>query len=298
MNINIGYFRNSFSIEMKLFKTVEDTRNHVRSLSNQQLTVGFVATMGALHDGHLALVQRAVRENDRVAVSIFVNPIQFNNPADLEKYPRNLEADLEKLSPLLSGEDFIFAPTEAEMYPVPETRVYDFGSLAGVMEGRFRPGHFNGVGVVVNKLFRIISPGKAYFGEKDFQQLAIIRRLTAIENLPVKVIPCAIVRESDGLAMSSRNIRLSPEHREAAPLIYSTIREASERLSACGPGELRQFITSALNATRLLRVEYVEFADEETLAPVTSWSDSDAIRCFIAVQAGEVRLIDNIHCPK
>ncbi len=279
---------------MKLFETIEAVRAHVHSLSIEHLTVGFVPTMGALHEGHLSLVSRASQENDRVAVSIFVNPIQFNNPADLEKYPRNLEADLELLRPLLKKDDFIFAPTVAGMYPVPENRIYDFGSLADVMEGRFRPGHFNGVGVVVNKLLRIVEPSVAYFGEKDFQQLAIIRRLTIIEQLPVKIIPCGIIRESDGLAMSSRNVRLSPEHRQVAPLIYQTLREAAGKVNNATPEQLKRFVTSTLNQTGLLEVEYVEFAAETTLEPVTSWSASADIRCFIAVQAGEVRLIDNL----
>lgn len=279
---------------MKIFETIDATREHVHSLSDKQLTTGFVPTMGALHEGHLSLVRRASRENDRVAVSIFVNPIQFNNPADLRNYPRNLGADLGLLEPVLGGDDFVFAPSVAEMFPRPETHVYDFGSLADVMEGRFRQGHFNGVGVVVNKLFRIVEPGRAYFGEKDFQQLAIIRRLTGIEQLPVKIIPCPIIREPDGLAMSSRNVRLTPGHRRAAPLIYQTLLSAASGTGSESPDQLRNFITSTLDNTGLLEVEYVEFADETTLAPVTSWSDSENIRCFIAVQAGEVRLIDNL----
>lgn len=297
MNINYGYFRHSFSCQMMIFETIKATREHVSILSGKKLTIGFVPTMGALHEGHLSLVKRAVRENDRVAVSIFVNPIQFNNPADLEKYPRNLQSDLELLEPLLQEDDFIFAPSADEMYPHKEIHVYDFGALAGVMEGRFRPGHFNGVGVVVSKLFRIVEPGKAYFGEKDFQQLAIIRRLTVMEKLPVKIIPCPIIREADGLAMSSRNVRLTPEHRQVAPLIFQTLKMATRKIPADGPEEIRQFIVSTLQKTGLLEVEYVEFADEETLIPVSKWQDSQSIRCFIAVQAGEVRLIDNMKIP-
>jgi pantoate--beta-alanine ligase len=284
------------STAMHVFETIQATREHVHSLSNQQQTVGFVPTMGALHEGHLSLVRRAVRENDRVAVSIFVNPTQFNNLSDLEKYPRNLAADLELLKPLLQEDDYILAPPVAEMYPKTETRVYDFGYLDRVMEGRFRPGHFNGVGVIVNKLFRIIEPGSAYFGEKDFQQLAVIRRLTAIEQLPIKIIPCEIVREPDGLAMSSRNMRLTPEHRQAAPLIFQTLLRATEQIPSASPLQIRRFITSTLYQTGLLEVEYVEFANELTLAPVAAWPESGSIRCFIAVQAGEVRLIDNVRC--
>ena len=294
MNINYGYFRSSFSYQMKIFETIDATREHVHSLSNQHLTIGFVPTMGALHNGHLSLIHRAARENDRLAVSIFVNPIQFNNPADLRNYPRNPGADLELLKPLLGKDDFIFAPSVKEMYPVPETRIYDFGSLATVMEGRFRPGHFNGVGVVVNKLLRIVEPDTLYLGEKDFQQLAVIKRLTKIEKIPVQIIPCAIIREPDGLAMSSRNTRLAPRYRRIAPLIFQTLTSAVARTSSESPEQLRNFITLTLNNTGLLEVEYVEFADEITLTPVKSWSESINIRCFIAIQAGEVRLIDNV----
>jgi len=260
------------------------------------MTIGFVPTMGALHEGHLSLVRRALLENDHVVVSIFVNPTQFNNPSDLVKYPRNLDADLELLRPLLKENDFIFAPSVAEVYPKVETGVYDFGSLATVMEGRFRPGHFNGVGMVLNRLFRIISPDRAYFGEKDFQQIAITKKLLTIEQLPLKIIPCPIIREPDGLAMSSRNTRLTAEYRAIAPKIFQTINLALSRMDSHSPVQLKDFIISTINQTSLLEVEYVEFADETTLIPVTNWPESGNIRCFIAVQAGEVRLIDNVAC--
>jgi pantoate--beta-alanine ligase len=281
---------------MKVFKTVDATKKHVSSLSVKQMTLGFVPTMGALHEGHLSLVRRALLENDHVAISIFVNPTQFNNPSDLDKYPRNLEADMDLLKPLLKEDDFIFAPPVAEVYPKVETGVYDFGSLATVMEGRFRPGHFNGVGMVLNRLFRIISPDRAYFGEKDFQQIAITQKLLTIERLPVKIIPCPIIREPDGLAMSSRNTRLTAEHRAIAPKIFQTINLALAKMDSHSPEQLKDFIISVINQTGLLEVEYVEFADESTLNPVTRWSESEYIRCFIAVQAGEVRLIDNVGC--
>jgi pantoate--beta-alanine ligase len=294
MNIIFTYFHHRFLSKMKLFETIRATREHIDFLTNQHLTIGFVPTMGALHQGHLSLVQRAVQENNRVAVSIFVNPIQFNNPSDLENYPRNLEADLKLLEPLLSDDDFIFAPTVTEMYPKAETRLFDFGSIAEVMEGRYRPGHFNGVGVVVNKLLRIVEPAAAYFGEKDFQQLAIIRQLATMEQLPVKIIPCPIIREPDGLAMSSRNVRLTPDHRQAAPLIFQTLLDAAKRTGTDSPDQLKQYIGATLNQTKLLEVEYVEFSDEVTLESVQNWTTSRNIRCFIAVQAGDVRLIDNI----
>lgn len=279
---------------MKLITTIPAALEHARSLTEKQLTTGFVPTMGALHEGHLSLVRKARTENDRIAVSIFVNPIQFNNPADLEKYPRNLNADLRLLDPLLRDDDYVFAPSEQEMYPEANQQVYDFGSLATVMEGRFRPGHFNGVGVVVNKLLRIVHPDRAYFGEKDFQQLAIIRRLVEIEKLNVDIIACPIIREKDGLAMSSRNQRLTPEHRRIAPLIHRTLLEAIEKSKSYGVDEVRRFICQTLEYTGLLVPEYVEFADETTLSPINGWSDSPRIRCFIAVHAGDVRLIDTI----
>jgi pantoate--beta-alanine ligase len=293
MNIFYGYFRPAKQ-RMKIFETTEAVRRHAEALRNKQMSIGFVPTMGALHEGHLSLARRASAENGAVGVSIFVNPIQFNNPADLEKYPRNIPADLELLHNILDEDDFVFTPSEKEMYPEAETHIYDFGSLAAVMEGRFRPGHFNGVGVVVNRLLRITEPDRAYFGEKDFQQLAIIRRLTEIENLPVKIIPCPIIREADGLAMSSRNQRLTPEHRRIAPVIYRTLCCANGLKPGRTPAELRVWITETINSTGLLEVEYVDFADEVGLAPANSWSDYRKIRCFIAVQAGQVRLIDNM----
>ncbi len=282
---------------MKIFETVSSTREHIHALTDKHKRIGFVPTMGALHEGHLSLVSRAAIENDNVVVSIFVNPIQFNNPDDLEKYPRDLEADVRLLQPYLKDDDIIFAPSPAEMYPRPETHQYDFGTLANVMEGRFRPGHFNGVGVVVNKLFRIVEPQTAYFGEKDFQQLAIIKCLTVIEELPVQIIPCEIVREPDGLAMSSRNVRLTTDYRSIAPMIYQAISHAAANIDLGTPLELKKIIAKTLNRTGL-EVEYVEFADETSLQPVKRWNESDNIRCFIAVQAGEIRLIDNVKCPK
>ncbi|MFA6126663.1 MAG: pantoate--beta-alanine ligase [Bacteroidales bacterium] len=294
MNIIYTYFRKPFSSAMKVFESINAVREHTHSLKNQQLRLGFVPTMGALHQGHLSLVRRAAQENDMVAVSIFVNPIQFNNPDDLDKYPRNIGADLELLNPLLREDDFVFVPSVSEIYPSAETHTYDFGDLATVMEGRYRPGHFNGVGIVVNRLFRIVEPGTAYFGEKDFQQLAIVRRLLGIEELPIEIVPCEIIREPDGLAMSSRNVRLTEEHRKAAPLIYQTLKNASAMTGSSDPGQLKQYITATLNQPGKLEVEYVEFADETTLTPVSNWSQAEKIRCFIAVQAGAVRLIDNI----
>ncbi len=285
---------NGYFYPMKIFHTIADTRTYLATLRQRPVSLGLVPTMGALHKGHLSLVRRSAEENQATGISIFVNPIQFNNPADLEKYPRTLEADLRLLEPLLGEEDFIFAPTAKDMYPVPETTIYRFGSLETVMEGAFRPGHFNGVGIVVNKLFRITEPDRAYFGEKDFQQLAIIRRLVEIENLPVKIIACPIIREPDGLAMSSRNVRLTPEHRKAAPEIYRAMQEVCRSASGRYFDVLKNDIRSRIDATGLLVTEYIEFADESTLQPVMTFKGEGHVRCFVAVQAGEVRLIDNL----
>ena len=278
---------------MKVFTTCQEIRLHQASCKGDSPDPGFVPTMGALHEGHLSLVKRAVEENAWAGVSIFVNPIQFNNTSDLDNYPRTLESDLRILNPVLRENDFVFAPSVREMYPEPVNREYPFGDLGKVMEGCFRPGHFNGVAIVVNRLFRIVEPARAYFGEKDYQQLAIIRKLVEIEDLPVDIVPCPIIREPDGLAMSSRNVRLTAEHRKAAPAIYRSLHEAREAAPELTISRLKEQIRSRIDSTGLLVTEYVEFADETTLLPVTAWSDASDIRCFVAVQAGEVRLIDN-----
>jgi pantoate--beta-alanine ligase len=279
---------------MKIFTTITETKTYTAGLKNSSRGAGLVPTMGALHEGHISLVRRSVRENEITGVSIFVNPIQFNNPADLEKYPRTLETDIEMLSAVMGPDDYVFAPSVAEMYPEPDTRIFDFGPLATVMEGRFRPGHFNGVGIVVSKLFHIMNPDRAYFGEKDFQQLAIIRRLVEIEALPVSIVPCPIIREPDGLAMSSRNVRLTAEHRQAAPMIFKAMQEALALVGSHTPEELKHRIKGQIDGTGLLVTEYVEFAHETTLQPIDTFNTKVPARCFIAVQAGDVRLIDNV----
>lgn len=250
--------------------------------------------MGALHEGHLTLVRRAKAKNQYVAVSIFVNPIQFNKPSDLHNYPRTLESDLEMLSGILGPGDFVFSPDAEEMYSAEETKSYDFGDLEKVMEGAHRPGHFNGVGIVVDKLFRIIEPTSAYFGEKDFQQLAIIRELTKIESHQVKIIPCQIIREPDGLAMSSRNKRLLPADRKNADQLYTCLLLAKKEIRlGKSPDEITGKLTKQLNAISNFRVEYITFATEEGLVEITRPGNL-RVRCFIAVFAGEVRLIDNL----
>lgn len=262
---------------------------HERS---QAKTIGFVPTMGALHPGHLELMKQAKRENSILVVSIFVNPIQFNNPEDLKKYPRTFETDRQMLENI--GCDFLFYPSAEEMYPEPDTTHYDFGALAQCMEGEKRPGHFNGVAIVVRKLFDIVEPDKAYFGEKDFQQLAIIQALVRKLNMPVQVIPCPIVRESDGLAMSSRNMRLSKEARQEAPFIYETLKRAITLFPTYSPEAMKQWVAGQFENKKAFTVDYIEIADTLELQAVHSWEDASGISLFVAVFLDEVRLIDNI----
>jgi pantoate--beta-alanine ligase len=254
--------------------------------------VGFVPTMGALHSGHISLVKQAVNENRVVVVSIFVNPNQFNDANDLKRYPRNLEADLKLLEP--TGCELVFAPNAEEIYPEPDTRKFDFGQLEQVMEGKHRPGHFNGVAQVVSRLFEIVEPHKAYFGLKDFQQLAIINKLVKMMKLPVEVVPCDIIREKNGLAMSSRNELLTAEERQNAALIYETLTNARKLTGEKSVSDLKNRVIETINKNPFLNVEYFEIVDSENLQPVKSWSDKGKKIGCIAVLCGKVRLIDNI----
>ncbi len=278
---------------MKRFQTRALISEWVRHQKATGKMIGFVPTMGALHEGHVSLVEQAKQENNLVVCSIFVNPIQFNKPEDLKKYPRTLDADLEKLGK--AGCDAVFFPTEKEMYPEPETTVYDFGMLDKVMEGRYREGHFNGVAVVVKKLFDTIQPHRAYFGEKDFQQLQIIKAMVRIESMDVEIISCPTVRESDGLAMSSRNIRLTEDQRRDAALIHTALKMGKERFQTHNINDIRQFVINYVNASPHLEVEYFEIVRADTLMPVAPEGDKDVkvVGC-IAVYAGKVRLIDNM----
>ena len=256
-------------------------------------SIGFVPTMGALHAGHKSLVERARAENDFCVVSIFVNPTQFNNKTDLEKYPRNLESDALLLENV--GCDLIFAPSTEDMYTNEEMNdsfEFDFGGLDQVMEGKFRPGHFNGVVQIVSKLFDYVKPDKAYFGEKDFQQLAIIHRMVDILNYKVETIDCPIIREPDGLAMSSRNERLSTNQRKIAVAISKVLFESRNFATRFSPTELTDWVVGQVNAVQGLEVEYFEIVDTVTLAKIEEWS-KPAVGC-ITVFCGEVRLIDNI----
>jgi pantoate--beta-alanine ligase len=277
---------------MEVFHTIQEIRGFVSSERNSGKTIGLVPTMGALHPGHITIVEQAVKENDTVVASIFVNPIQFNNPEDLAKYPRTMESDLQKLE--RAGCSAVFSPSVEEMYPVPDTTVFNFGKLDKVMEGKFRPGHFRGVGIVVKKLFEIVQPDKAYFGEKDFQQVAIIRHMTQTFHLPVQVISCSIVREADGLAMSSRNMRLTEAERAVAPQIYRALMKARENYSWFTPDGLPLIIRAEIEQNTLFRVEYAEVVDTETLQRFDDWPDAEHAVVCVAVFLGSVRLIDNI----
>lgn len=275
---------------MEQFTTAKGLRTKLAELGSP--SVGFVPTMGALHAGHISLVKRARAENDTVVVSIFVNPNQFNDKNDLKNYPRTPEADIEMLR--LAGADIIFTPSVEEVYPKPDTRIFDFGTLDKVMEGETRPGHFNGVAQVVSRLFELVGPDRAYFGEKDFQQIAIIKALVKQLELRVNIVECPIIREPDGLALSSRNTLLTPEHRAAAPAIYAALHEAAQTRGAKSVAELEQEVITHVEQNPLLQVIYFKLVDENTLEEVTGWSGGEHIRGCIAVQAGAIRLIDNI----
>ena len=277
---------------MKLYTTISELQVALKKEHEKGFEIGFVPTMGALHEGHLSLVKYAGEMTDIVVVSIFVNPTQFNDINDLTNYPRTLEEDLEKLGTQRC--DYVFTPSVEEVYPVPDTRKFEFGNLETVMEGEFRPGHFNGVAQVVSKLFDIVKPDKAFFGMKDFQQLAIIKNLVVQLNLDIDIVPCEIVRETDGLAMSSRNKLLLPEYRACVPVIYQSLKKARELAFVKSVAEVRDFVFDAINGSELLKVEYFEIVDDRNLIPVESWNETGLKVGCIAVQAGKVRLIDNL----
>ena len=275
---------------MEIFSDVNELRYKLAGVEKSE--IGFVPTMGALHQGHKSLVERARRECEIVVVSIFVNPTQFNDKNDLVNYPRTPEADLELLEQ--AGADFIFMPSVDTMYPEPDGREFSFGSIGSVMEGATRPGHFNGVAQIVSLLFYIVNPTKAYFGEKDFQQIAIIREMVKQLSINVEIVDCDIIRDNDGLALSSRNALLSKEHREAAPHIHAMLKSATTKVDNMSPKELQAWITGAIETNPLLKVIYYQSVDALSMNEVEQWCDSERIQGCIAVQAGAVRLIDNI----
>lgn len=277
---------------MKIIDTISELENQLQGYRHKGETIGLVPTMGALHQGHASLVERCVADNKIIIVSLFVNPTQFNNKEDLKHYPRTPEKDHELLERL--GVDYVFSPSVEEMYPEEDKRVFDFGQLDKVMEGEFRPGHFNGVAQIVSKLFDIVKPDNAYFGEKDFQQLAIVKDMVRQLQMPVNIIGMPIVRESSGLAMSSRNQRLSEEQKKNASEVYKVLNESKLMIDKFIPYELINYVSESINKVSGLKVEYFQIVDGDNLQPVTSWSDSDYIVGCIALFCGEVRLIDNI----
>jgi len=278
--------------KMKIVHTIKDLQNELSKQKAAGKTVGLVPTMGALHAGHASLVERCVSQNDITVVSIFVNPTQFNDKNDLEKYPRTFEADSELLEKC--GATYVFAPSVAEMYPQPDTRQFSYPPLDTVMEGAFRPGHFNGVCQIVTKLFDAVQPHRAYFGEKDFQQLAIIREMVRQMNYPIEIVGCPIVREADGLALSSRNTRLSSAERKNALKISQTLFESRTFAAEHTVAETKQFVEEAIAAAPGLELEYFQLVDGNTLQPIGDWADTVyAVGC-ITVFCGDVRLIDNI----
>jgi pantoate--beta-alanine ligase len=279
---------------MVISKTVADLQSYLSKFHSQKLKTGFVPTMGALHEGHLSLVKKAKTENDKVVVSIFVNPTQFNNPSDLEKYPRMPEKDFEMLEK--EGVDIIFYPSEKEIYPegMEGKSAFDFGNLEKVMEGKFRPGHFKGVAQVVSRLFEITDPDNAYFGEKDFQQLAIIRELVKQKKFRTKISGCPTMREPSGLAMSSRNLLLTPEMRNESAKISKALFYIRENRNKKSLQELKSEAIGIIEKNHLLKVEYLEVADAKTLTLIDTWEDGKPLRCLTAVQAGNIRLIDNV----
>lgn len=277
---------------MKLVRTISDLQAELSALKAQGKKVGLVPTMGALHAGHASLVKRSVDENDVTVVSVFVNPTQFNDKNDLVKYPRTLEADCKLLES--AGASFVFAPEIEEMYPEPDTRQFSFAPLDEVMEGKFRPGHFNGVAQIVSKLFDAVKPHRAYFGEKDFQQLAIIREMVKQLHLDLEIVGCPIVREEDGLALSSRNMLLSAEERKIALKISQTLFKSRTFATDHSLKETIKFVEDGIASEPGLRLEYFEVVDGNTLQTVQNWEDTDYIVGCITVFCGPVRLIDNI----
>ncbi len=278
---------------MLIFENIESIQQHLFSIPVEK-SIGFVPTMGALHEGHLSLIKEAKENNDVVVVSIYVNPTQFDDLADLENYPRNLNDDLD----LLQGIDcdIVFTPKSEGIYEksISSTR-FDFDGLENQMEGKFRKGHFDGVGTIVKRLFEIINPTNAYFGEKDFQQLQIIKKLVEKNDLNIKIHGCNIFREKDGLAMSSRNSRLTKSHRNAAPFIYHTLKRVKKMFENYSENEIEKWVINEFNGNNLLSIEYFQIADEETLEKIKTKDFNKKYRAFIAINAGDIRLIDNIN---
>ncbi|MFC2151515.1 pantoate--beta-alanine ligase [Bacteroidota bacterium] len=277
---------------MKFIKSTKRLNEELEKRRANKKSVGFVPTMGALHNGHLSLIENSNQNNDITVVSIFVNPTQFNDKNDYAKYPRILEQDIEKLKKVKCN--ILFIPNENEMYPTKDNREFDFGNLDKVMEGKHRPGHFRGVALIVSKLFEIVKPDKAYFGEKDFQQVAIIKHITKLLNFNISIISCPIIREEDGLAMSSRNMLLTKEQRANVSLISKTLSEARKKAKYKNVSDITTWVIRTINENPFLEVEYFEIVDETNLKPINDWDQKEGIVGCIAVHVGTIRLIDNI----
>ena len=279
---------------MHIFYGKASLIDYLKSIKTVHSTIGFVPTMGALHQGHLALMQKSQLENENTVVSIFVNPTQFNNPEDLAKYPRTLEEDVKKLT-ALNPNIILYAPSVEDIYDgKPLSQSFDFDGLENQMEGKFRPGHFNGVGTIVKRLFEIVEPTNAYFGEKDFQQLQIVKKMVAKNHLKVNVIGCPIYRESNNLAMSSRNERLSTEERNEAAIIYQTLTAVKEKFATNSTTTISEWVQKSFNKNARFTLEYFVIADEATLLPCTRKNKNKKYRAFIAVLVNNIRLIDTI----
>lgn len=278
---------------MKVFTEKQPLKIYISKLKGENYTVGFVPTMGALHQGHLSLIKKAKKQNDFVVVSIFVNPTQFDNKEDLLKYPKTIENDTKLLNTVSC--DVLFYPSVNEIYAENiVSEKFDFDGLENQMEGKYRDGHFNGVGTIVKTLFEIVEPDKAYFGQKDFQQLQIVKKMVRKNHLKVKVKGCPIFREKDGLAMSSRNIRLSKDHRNAATFIYKTLQKVRKNFNGENSEDIIAWVENEFKKHPLLKLEYFNIADEKSLKTINHNESNKKYRAFIAVFAGEIRLIDNI----
>ncbi|WP_061869416.1 pantoate--beta-alanine ligase [Prevotella intermedia] len=279
---------------MRIFEKVVDLQNELFEVRRQGKTVGLVPTMGALHDGHASLVRQSVQQNDVTVVSVFLNPTQFNDKGDLDRYPRTLDTDCKLLE--ACGADYVFAPSVSEMYPTPDTRHFEFPPQSTVMEGAKRPGHFNGVCQVVSRLFYITRPNRAYFGEKDWQQIAVVKRLVGFINMNIEIVECPIVRDEDGLAKSSRNSLLSADERAIAPNIYKVLKSSTSEAGKMSVQQLHDKVVADINAIEGLEVEYFDIVDGNTLLPVQSWDDTPYVVGCITVYCGKtpIRLIDHI----
>ena len=277
---------------MQVAKHKHELNGLLKEFRNQKATIGFVPTMGALHQGHISLINEAVKSNDISVASIYINPTQFNNKNDLKNYPRNINADLELLE--FAKCDIVFLPDDKEMYPEKDNRNFDFGIMGEIMEGKKRPGHFNGVAQIVTKLFDAVKPHKAYFGQKDFQQLAIIRKIVADYHYPIEIIACPIIREKDGLAMSSRNALLNKEERSEAPILSEILLQIKKKFEDCELSDLQKFTKEKIDKTEHVKLDYLEIVNTNTLVSVSKITKNEPLTACIAVYVGNIRLIDNL----